>query len=68
MVVVDLNDQSFFYDVMSLTGEFLPGEKIKEKPLTFEENSKDTLISVILSGNEAVVSSKGLVEKENIGK
>ena len=66
MVVVDLNDQSFFYDVMSLTGEFLPGEKIKEKPLTFEENSKDTLISVILSGNEAVVSSKGLVEKENI--
>lgn len=66
MVVVDLSDQSFFYDVMSLTGEFLPGEEIREKPGTFEENSKDTLISVILLENEAIVSSKGLVEKENI--
>ncbi|MBQ3902558.1 MAG: coproporphyrinogen dehydrogenase HemZ [Lachnospiraceae bacterium] len=46
MVVIDLSDKSFFYDVMSLAGEFYPGETIREKTDDYEENEKDIIIKV----------------------
>ena len=46
MVIIDLSDKSFFYDVMSLAGEFYPGETIREKTDDYEENEKDIIIKV----------------------
>lgn len=63
MVIIDISDKSFFYDAMSLSSEFFPGEKIMEKPSPYEEK-EDGLFIKITAGREAIVSSKGLTEKE----
>ena len=63
MVIIDFSDKSFFYDVMSLAGEFYPGEVIREKPENYEENGKDIVISVP-SPDEALQR----LEKKNIIK
>ena len=46
MVIIDLDDKSFYYDVMSLAGEFYPGEVIRERSKDREESSSDIVIRV----------------------
>ena len=65
MVVVDINDKSFFYDVMSLVLEFFPGEVVREKPVDHNENGSDLFINVSVLEKEAAVSVKDHLEREN---
>ena len=65
MVIVDLNDKSFFYDVMSLAGEFFPGERVGEKPLDHVESKKDLILKVIVGKNNDIsVVSGNIAESE----
>ena len=64
MVVVDINDKSFFYDVMSLVLEFFPGEVVREKPVDHNENGSDLFINVSVLEKEALVSVKDHLERE----
>ena len=54
MILIDIDDSSFYYDVQSLTGEFFPGEKIEEKGTG--EAAERPRLSISVRFKEKVVS------------
>ena len=55
MILIDTDDSSFYYDIQSLTGEFFPGEEIKEKEKR-ETGDPSPRLSISVHFTDRVVS------------
>ncbi len=55
MILIDTDDSSFYYDIQSLTGEFFPGEEIKEKEKR-ETGAPGPRLSISVHFTDRVVS------------